>query len=410
MQRQSRRTWSAPNSGRTAMRRVRNAFAAGALATALVTAAAPTAFASTDSQVGVANNMYPALKDMKGQIASLEGFTPFTANAASQVGGFWNKPAIDTSTMRGITSGNLRQQLKSAGPYTTCNPSSSNNCVDGPLHIDAFLSADAANVDAVIPTAYGGTCTASGSVQCNGDANTRHAVAIGRLAIYSCSGSWAGSTKGDDPSNAGTPPLALGADANGSGNGKAQSPRCDASPVSGGAPTTILGVVNWLGAASGNRIAVADPASAPFGAASKQALTQNGFSWVDSGAGQNVFRGSACDSAGTACKVRLESGISQVRGAVTANAGGNTQLGLVAKSNVANVSWTSSSLNNTTSNDPNTWTEVNPSAYSGYGDIQQFGVALTGGNTGAAAAWDDLFNSQWDSDTTIQTILSAYGY
>ncbi|WP_405486471.1 hypothetical protein [Streptomyces sp. NBC_00096] len=398
-----------PHSGRTAMRRVRNVFAAGALATALIAAAAPAAFATTGSQVGIANNMYPALKDMKGSIESLESFTPFTANAASQIGGFWNKPAIDTSTMRGITSGSLRQQLKSAGPYTTCNPSSSNNCVNGPLHIDAFLSADEANVDAVIPTSDGGTCTASGSVECNGDYLSKYPVAIGRLAIYSCNGSWAGSTKGDDPSNAGSPPLAFGADANGSGNGKAQSPRCDASPISGGAPTTISGVVSWL-ATSGRRIAVADPASAPFGAASKQALVQNGFTWTDSGAGQNVFRGSACDSAGTACKVRLESGISQVRGAVTANAGGNTQLGLVAKSNIANVSWTSSSLNGTTANDPNTWTDVNPSTYSGYGPIKQFGVALNGGNTGAAAAWNDLFNNQWDIDGNIQSTLSAYGY
>ncbi|WP_234319332.1 hypothetical protein [Streptomyces sp. NRRL S-237] len=409
MQRRSRHARSAPHSGRTAIRRIRSAFAVGALAAALITATAPAAFATTDAQVGVANNMYPALKDMKGQIAAIEGFTPFTANTASQIGGFWNKPAIDTSTMRGITSGSLRQQLKSAGPYTTCNPSSSNNCVDGPLHIDAFLSADKTNVDAVIPTSDGGTCTASGSVECNGDIASRYPVAIGRLAIYSCSGSWAGSTKGDDPSNAGSPPLALGADANGSGNGKAQSPRCDASPVSGGAPTTISGVVSWL-ATSGRRIAVADPASAPFGAASKQALTQNGFSWVDSGAGQNVFRGSACDSAGTACKVRLESGISQVRGAVTANAGGNTQLGLVAKSNIVNVSWTSSSLNGTTGNDPNTWTELASSAYSGYGPIEQYGVALTGGNAGAAAAWSDLFNNQWDLDSTIQGTLAAYGY
>ncbi|MER7821085.1 hypothetical protein ABTX85_00710 [Streptomyces sp. NPDC096097] len=405
----SRRAQGASHSGRTAMRRVRSAFAVGALATALVATAAPAAFATTGAQVGVANNMYPAVKEMKGQIESLGSFTAFTANGASQVGGFWNKPAIDTSTMRGITSGSLRQQLKSAGPYTTCNPSSSNNCVDGPLHIDAFLSADQANVDAVIPTAAGGTCTASGSVECNGDGDSKHAVAIGHLAIYSCSGSWAGSTKGDDPSNAGSPPLALGADANGSGNGKAQSPRCDASPVSGGAPTTISGVVSWL-ATSGHRIAVADPASAPFGAASKQALTQNGFTWVASGVGQNVFTGSACDSAGTACKVRLESGISQVRGAVTANAGGNTQLGLVAKSNIMHVSWTSSSLNGTTGNDPNTWTEVPSSAYDGYGEIEQYGVALTGGNTGAAAAWKDVFENYWDVDSTIQSTLASYGY
>lgn len=405
----SRHTRSAPHSGSTAMRRVRNAFTVGALATALIATVAPAAFATTDSQVGIANNMYPAVKDMKGTIASLESFTAFTANGASQIGGFWNKPAIDTSTMRGITSGSLRQQLKSAGPYTTCNPSSSNNCLDGPVHIDAFLSADQANVDAVIPTTDGGTCTASGSVECNGLVSSKTVVAVGRLAIYSCSGSWAGSTKGDDPSNAGSPPLALGADANGSGNGKAQSPRCDASPVSGTVPTTIPGVVSWL-ATSGHRIAVADPASAPFGAASKQALIQNGFTWTTSGAGQNVFTGSACDTAGTACKVRLESGISQVRGAVTANAGGNTQLGLVAKSNIMHVSWTSSSLNGTTGNDPNTWTDVDPSAYSGYGDIEQYGVALSGGNAGAAAAWEDLFTAKWDVNSTIQATLAAYGY
>ncbi|MGW5398768.1 hypothetical protein [Streptomyces sp. NPDC003952] len=409
MQRQSRRTWSAPNSGRTAMRRLRNAFAVGALTTALVTAAAPTVFATTDAQVGVANNMYPALKDMRPTIQTLESFTAFTANTASQTGGFWNKPAVDTTTMRGITSGSLRQQLKAAGPYTTCNPASSNNCVNGPLHVDAFLSADESNVDAVIPTADGGTCTAGGGVECNGDYTTKYPVAIGHLAMYSCNGSWAGSTKGDDPSNAGSPPLPFGADANGSGNGKPQSPRCDATPVSGGAPTTISALLTWLGT-SGHRVAVADPASAPFGAASKQALIQGGFTWTDSGVGQNVFRGSACDSAGTACKVRLESGISQVRGAVTSNAGGNTQLGLVAKSNVVNVSWTSSSLNNTTSNDPNTWTEVSASAYSGYGDIEQYGVALTGGNTGAAAAWGDLFNNQWDINNNIQSTLAAYGY
>ncbi|MFB7644090.1 hypothetical protein ACFC0S_02160 [Streptomyces sp. NPDC056084] len=410
MQRRFRRARStATHAGFTAMRRVRNAFAVGALATALIAAGAPTVFASTGSQVGIANNMYPATKDMKSTIESLGSFTAFTANTSSQVGGFWNKPAIDTSTMRGITSGSLRQQLKSAGPYTTCDPSSSNNCVNGPLHIDAFLSADETNVDAVIPTADGGTCTASGSVECNGSISSKHAVAIGHLAIYSCSGSWAGSTHGDDPSNGATPPLAFGADANGSGNGKAQSPRCDASPVSGGAPTTMSGVVSWL-ATSGHRIAVADPATAPFGAASKQALIQNGFTWTTSGAGQNVFTGSACDSAGTACKVRLESGISQVRGAVTANAGGNTQLGLVAKSNIMHVSWTSSSLNGTTGNDPNTWTDVDPSAYSGYGDIEQYGVALSGGNAGAQAAWDDLFNTKWDGNTTIQSTLAAYGY
>ncbi|MFE7511288.1 hypothetical protein ACFU8I_08690 [Streptomyces sp. NPDC057540] len=273
------------------------------------------------------------------------------------------------------------------------------------MRIDALLGVDEATVDALIPTEDGGTCTESGSVECNGQVWTKTQLHSGTLTIYSCSGSWAGPTKGEDPSNAGTPPLAFGADAGGSGNGRPQSPRCDAPPISGGAPKTIPGVVSWL-AASGHRIAVADPASGAYGAASKQALVQNGFTWTDSGAGQNVFRGSACDSAGTACKVRLESGTSQVRGAVTANAGGNTQLGLVALGNIANVNWTSSPLSNVNSVDPNTWTKVDWRAYSGYGGITLWGVVLKGGNPRAAEAWEDLF-WMWSLDSTIQTALDG---
>ncbi|MFJ8018636.1 hypothetical protein [Streptomyces sp. NPDC096339] len=344
---------------------------------------------------------------MKHHIEWWNQFTPFTANSSAQIGGYWNKSAIDTSTMRGISPGHLLQQLKSAGPYTTCDPSSSNNCVNGPLHIDALLGVDEATVNALIPTADGGTCTASASVECNGDVTSKSPLARGELAIYSCGAGWAGADKGDNPSNAGSPPLAFGADAGGSGNGRPQSPRCDAPPISGGAPTTIPGVVGWL-AASGHRIAIADPASGAFGAASKQALIQNGFTWTDTGAGQNVFPGSACDSAGTACKVRLESGTTQVRGAVTANAGANTQLGLVATSNVFNVSWTSSSLSGTPGKDPNAWTVVDPNAYSDYGDIQLYGIALTGGNPGAAYIWNELLSNVWFVDNTIQGILGSF--
>ncbi|MGW4271464.1 hypothetical protein ACWEGQ_03670 [Streptomyces seoulensis] len=410
MRQQSRPTRTAPYSGRTALRRIRHACAAGALATVLSAATAPAAFASTDAQVGVTNDMYPALREMKGSIEAIESFTPFTAKATPQIGGYWNKASIDTSTMRGITSGNLLQQLLVPGPYITCDPASSNNCASGPLRIDAFFG-DQASVNADIPIADGGTCAADAGFACNGTISSMHAVALGSLAIYSCSGRWTGSAKGDDPSNGGTPRLAFGADTTGSGNGKPQSPRCDAPPVPGGAPTTIPKLVSWL-ATGDHRIAVADPATDPYGAASKQALIQNGFTWTTSGPGQNVFTGSACDAAGTACKVRLESGTGQVRGAVTANAGGNTQLGLVAKSNIARVSWTSSSRSGTTSYDPNTWTTVPPSTYSGYRYryIEIYGVAVTGGNSGAWLTWDDLFNTSWDSDPTIQQVLASYGY
>ncbi|MFE7510295.1 hypothetical protein ACFU8I_03565 [Streptomyces sp. NPDC057540] len=349
--------------------------------------------------------MYAALTGMKDHLASIRWLTPFTANSSAQVGGYWKEPEIDTSTMREIAPGDVLQQLKSAGPYTTCDPSTSNNCVDGPLHIDALLGVDAATVDAVIPVSDGGTCVASETVECNGDGSSRTWMATGQLAIYGCSGSWAGPTKGDDPSSDGSPPLAFDADPNGSGNGKPQSPRCDALPISGGAPTTIPGVVGWL-ATSGHRIAVADPASGKYGAASKQALVQGGFTWTESGPGQNVFRGSACDSAGTACKVRLESAISRVRGAVTANAGGNTQLGLVSASSVMSVSWTSSSMKGTKSPDPNPWALVPWSAYPG-NDIELYGVALTGGNPGAAAIWADLLVNDWWGDYTIQYVLDG---
>ncbi|XUM01716.1 hypothetical protein ACQ86F_34665 [Streptomyces venezuelae ATCC 10712] len=302
----------------------------------------------------------------------------------------------------------MLQQLKSAGPYTTCNPAVSYNCVDGPLRVDALLGVDEATVDAIIPTEEGGTCVASESVECNGDGSAKWLIAAGRLAIYSCSGSWAGPGKGDDPSDAGSPPVAFGADHYGSGDGKRQSPRCDAPPISGGAPTTIPDAVSWL-SASGHRIAVADPATGVYAAASKQALVQNGFTWTDSGPGQNVFRGSACDDAGTACKVRLESGITQVRGAVTANAGGNTQLGLVASANVWDVGWTSGSLKFTKAHDPNTWTLVDSSAYSGYGDIAMYGVALKGGNPDAAAKWADMFVNGWDVHFLIQRAIDTWG-
>ncbi|MEV7616764.1 hypothetical protein [Streptomyces sp. NPDC089799] len=394
------------------MRRLRNAFAAGALATALLAVMAPAASADTmDSRVGVATPMYPAVRDMKSTIAGIYSLTPFTAKTTPQIDGYWNKPAIDMTTMRGVAPGNLVQQLKSYGPFTTCNPRTSNNCVNGPLHIDALVGADEAAVDAVIPTVDAGTCTASETVECNGTGWSKSWLGTGQLAIYSCSGSWAGAAKGADPSNSATPRLAFGSDASGSGNGRPQSPRCDAPPVSGGAPTSIPGVVSWL-AASGNRIAVADPASDGFGEASKQALIHNGFSWIDSGAGQNVFRGRACDSAGTACKVRLESGSTQVRGAVTANAGGNTQLGLIANSTLMNVNWTSSSLNGTTSHDPNTWTVVDWSDY-GSGDIAlaRFGVALNADSMFEAGySWGSLFVNEWWYYNDIQTTLAAYGY
>ncbi|XUM01715.1 hypothetical protein ACQ86F_34660 [Streptomyces venezuelae ATCC 10712] len=84
----------------------------GLLATVLIASMAPAASASTaavtsdpypttDSQVAVSSEMYPVLRQMMGAIAGYESFTPFTANDAPQFSGYWNKPEIDRSTMRG---------------------------------------------------------------------------------------------------------------------------------------------------------------------------------------------------------------------------------------------------------------------------------------------------------------------
>lgn len=389
---------------------------ATALATAMLGIGAQASLAATTIQIGAANNIYPVMKDVATNMAADEsGWNAFTFNASGQVGGFWNK-APDATTLRGITSGSLRMQLKGAGPYTGCDPSTG-NCVNGPLAIDGFWSADQSNVDQVIPTGSGGTCSGAG-VTCPGVASTKGAVAIGHLVIYSCSGSWAGSTHGDDPSNGASPPLAFGADGNGSGNGKPQSPRCDATALSP-AITTMTALTAWLGASQSHRVAIALPSAAPFGAASQAALTQAGFTYNDTvgSSTRNAYPGTSCDNApappaANACQIRLESGISQVRGAVTANAGSNTQIGLAAKSNVVHISWTSSSLNGTTSDDPNQWTDVPSSAYSSYNSgngIQQYAVST---NSTTATKMGNLINVQWigGGDGTFATVLAQYGF
>lgn len=400
----------------------RRTLAVGVLTTLVLGVSAQASLAAPTTAVGVANNIFPALKDMRTDLEGDGPFDPITAGAAGQVGGFWNKPAIDTTLMRGITSGNLRMQLKGAGPYTGCDPSTSNNCVNGPLgFVDAFFSADKSNADQVRDSSQtpAGTCTASGSVTCPGT-GPEYPAAIGYLAIYSCKSAWA--SVGDDPTNGGSPPLAFAPDANGSGNGKPASPRCQASPITP-AVTTMSDVITYI-QGSGHRVAIALPSSAPFGAAAKAALQQAGaahsptFTYDDSsGTGsQNAFVGSTCDSMGTQCKIRLESGISQVRGAVTANAFNNTPLGLVALGNVKHITWVGTHTGlAATSDDPNQWTKVAESAYTPtLGDrIKEFATPIKRSptrNTTVEASWSNILTDGVWKSGNYPTILTTYGF
>ncbi|MDP2711069.1 MAG: hypothetical protein Q8O56_07605 [Solirubrobacteraceae bacterium] len=352
----------------------------------------------------MANDIYAAMTDLAPHLSSQYGLATFTFNAAGQPGGFWNDSSIDTTTLRGVTSGNLRQQLLGLGPYSTCNPVGINPlCEQGPLQIDAFFSADEANIDAVIPTADGGDCTVGGSTTaCPGIAHTKTPIMIGRLVIYSCNAAYA--ADGDDPGSPGAPNGAV----DGSGNGVPQSPRCEADPVTP-APTGMEGVITWLANADENTISIADPYSEPFGAAARQALIQAGFYYDDDpmSGDRNVWPGSDCDAQNPGvCKVRLESGITQVRGAVTS---GTTRLGLVALSNLLNIAWTSGTA--PTPADPNVWEVLNPSEYSGYGLIEQYGVGIRRSTPdvdkeNAIAA----MLSAWQDDTTIHYTLAAFGY
>jgi hypothetical protein len=416
----------------------RRAIAIGVVTTAVLGIAAQASYAGTTVELGIANNEYPALKDplITGEMQTTYGANTFTFGSAGQPGGYWNLrgTGLDNTTLRGITSGQLRKQLLGPGPYTS--PSCDSTivggnalCENGPLQIDGFWSADEGNVNQVIPSSgtgsqTGGTCAIAGSITaCPGIGSntaalsTKRATAIGQLAIYSCSSTYA--TDGADP---GSPNNPVGA-VSGSGNGVPSSPRCEATPIAGGAPTTIAGVISWLAASTSNRIAIALPSSAPFGAASKQALVQNGgggtgFTYDDSsgtsaqnawpsGSGANQCEGTL--PVGAVCQVRLEAGISQVRGAVTS---GTTPLGLAAKSTLKHITWgAGSTLSGTTGDDPNPWITLASSTYSGYGLIQQWGVGIR--RSTIVSAKETVVKNilqHWAGNANITTGMALYGF
>ncbi|HEX4365120.1 MAG TPA: hypothetical protein VHZ75_11270 [Solirubrobacteraceae bacterium] len=377
------------------------------LATIALAATAQPSLANDTVDMAVANNAYPALRDsrMTSYLETQYGLNTLTSNSAGQAGGYWNSG--DSTHLRGITSGNLSQQLLHGAPYTP----SCTSCLGGPIDIDAFFSADFGNVDKVIASPDGSCNT--GTSTCSGIAATETPVLTGSLAIYSCSSTYA--TDGTDPGSPGSPVGAV----NGSGNGVPASARCEATPITT-PPTTVSGggnsVVTWLGASTSNVLSIADAASAPFGAASKQALISAGFAYNDSSGHtlssgltpvQTAWPASTCDSLNVShpgdCKIRLEAGISQVRGAVTS---GSAPLGLAALSNLKHISWTSGTKNGTTTDDPNPWTVVNDSEYSVYGPISQWGVQTT------SATMPAHMNSLVTSfpTPTESSYLSDYGY
>lgn len=394
---------------------------AGLLSVAALGASAQASLATPTVSMAVANNMYPAVTDpgLVGHLASQYTFNPFTFNTTGQSGGFWHDPSGgDTTTLRGITSGNMRAQIIGPGPYTGCTPASSPPnvlCQLGPVPINAFLSADKANADAVIPTGSGtGTCTTNGTsiTSCPGVSSTETSIVTGKLAIYHCAA--ANNGNGASPISGGVPVGAV----NRSGNGVPTSPNCLGANFSLPASPTMSDVLTWLSASAGNKLSIADPNSAPFGAAAKQALVTAGFSYIDSGGAptQDVWPAATCDSqASGVCKVRLESGISQVRGAVTA---GMADLGLASLSNLKHIAWTSGVVGGVTCtsgtpctpSDDSIWDVLNPSEYSVYGPISQYGVVTSSTSAGTPGAAAKNMLQHWGTDSTIQTTLTSYGY
>jgi hypothetical protein len=410
----------------------RRSLIVGLLTTAVLGIGAQASFAQVTVELGIDNNEYPALKDpsMISTLVNDYGIDTPIAGGAGQPGGYWNERGAggDNTTLRGITSGKLRKQLLGGGPYTAvshgCITAGGNPfCEDGPLQIDGFWSADEGNVNQVIPTGgvvTNATCTTGGSVVvCPGIDSTKNPTAVGQLAIYSCSATYV--TDGADP---GIPNNPVGA-VSGSGNGVPDSPRCEATPISGGAPTNIAGVISWLAASTAHKLAIAGPDTDPSGAASKQALVQNGgggtgFTYDDSSgtSTQNAWPSGAntneCEGAlpsGAVCQVRLEAGISQVRGAVTS---GTTPLGLAARSTLKHITWGSGTPVGTTGDDPNPWITLSPTAYSVYGPIQQWGVGIsrTTPDTDKEDAVAGILNAfgPVGADHNIKAVMTRYGF
>jgi ABC-type molybdate transport system substrate-binding protein len=440
-----------PGAGRRRAVR-RRILAVGMVTAATFAVAAPANATTVTVNIGVANNAYPALRDLNSYMQTVTPGSslfanPFSSDVAGQVGGFWR--GDNSTTLRGITSGNFRKQLISSGPYTApgaaCSTTSA--CQYGPLTTpDLFLSADVSNVDQVVPTAQGGTCaTGTGNGQggedvtaCPGIGSTKLPFVVGKLAIYVCNNSWNG--VGTDPGSSGAP---VGADANGSGNGVPTSPNCKATNPSLSS-NNMAGLIAWLAASTSHKMSIALPSSAPFGAAAKAALEQadggmTGFTYDDSsgttaqnawpaGTGAGKCEHTGGPITGAVCQVRLEAGISQVRGSVTS---GTTQVGLAALSNMKHITWGSgingpNGVDNAPTgpgggddlpavgDDPNPAYVVDPSDYDDNGPILEDGVVLnTDGTAGvtsnrervAAAILTGLRN-----DDTPLALFALYGY
>ncbi|MDP2709787.1 MAG: hypothetical protein Q8O56_01090 [Solirubrobacteraceae bacterium] len=414
--------------------RRRNTVLAGTLTAAMLGLGAQASQAQEVVEMGAANNVYQTMREAAPILAAGSGAETFTSNATPQVGGWWNALGADsnpdTTTLRGITSGNLRKQLLGPGPYTAPGAACSTpatTCPYGPLQIDAFFSADQGNVNQVLlEDVDGGTCeTGAGQGQggenvtaCPGREDTKTLFTVGRLAIYSCDAAYA--TEGDD---AGSPGAPVGADPNGSGNGVPTSPNCKAAPVTLDSDD-MDGLVEWLDASDSNKMAIALPSSAPFGAAARQALinaSTEDWEYDDSsgnadqnawpaGTGANQCEGTL--PTGAVCQVRLEAGISQVRGAVTSN---TVQVGLAALSNLRNITWTSGPDDGLTTDDPNVVIPVPESAYTtGYGRIEQYAVGIERSTPDGDKedVVDDILGGGPFSvtGTTVQTIFANYGY
>lgn len=424
-------------SGEQSARRTRRrltACATGVLTAAIVGVSAQPGYALVTLKVGAANNVYPAMRELGPTLAGLSGANSFTSDPTGQAGGFWR--ADNSTTLRGITSGNMRKQLQGEGPYAPPGASCSafgSTCLNGPLAstggVNGFFSADEDNVKRIIPSGVGsGTCEIEDDTQglpevqdCPG-ANPPKWFVTGKLAVYSCNGSNA--NNGADPTGIDGYPLGS---VNGSGNGIPTSPHCNATPISG-PPEDMADVIDFLeDDPENNQISIALPTSAPFGDASKAALmqadTDDGnpatFTYDDSsnsparnvflaGEGENQCEGDKVgDLEGAICQVRLEAGITQVRGAVTA---GVTRLGLVAVSNVMNIDFTSGSVPDDPGDDPNNWEPLSESAYTAYGPIKQFGVRITSGDTDKNNAMDLMLSNSVIRDSGVQSVFSTYGY
>ena len=411
---------------------------------ALGVSAAPSSALET-LEMGAANNVYPAMKELAPFMAS-STVTTFTFEEAGQAGGWWR--ADKSHTLRGITSGNLRKQIQGQGAYTApgaaCSDSAA-TCQYGPLGINGFFSADLDNVKRVVPNTVDvgtannpvvGTCVVSATGQglpaiqaCPGD--LARAFVTGKLALYSCSSTYA--ADGADPGSPGSPVGAV----SGSGNGEPGSPRCEATPMSP-AVTTMAGLITYLDGLSAasspgmfEGVSIALPTSAPFGAAAKAALEQADTN--DSNPATFTYNDTAGDAtqtawpAGTAagqcehtggpvtgakCLVRLEAGISQVRGAVTS---ASKRIGLAALSNLKKISWTSGSLDGVSdpSDDPNPFTALAESAYTANGPIKQFAVRLDNPSSAEDTQMGRILSTSASGgilSTTAQSVFTSYGY